>query len=285
MRNFLKLFGYTGILQLAWKLIFLFVLMGPWAHAYAQTLEEKPFVVLIPSYNNRDWYEYNLGSALSQQYHNFRIIYVDDASTDGTGDLVEAYVREWDTEQRVTLIHNPKRLGALYNTHRGVWLCQPDEIVAILDGDDWFAHEHVLEKLNQAYSDPDVWASYGQFCYYPHRSPGWARQLPDEIIRNNQIRRYDWVTTHLRTFYASLFHKIELRDLQHEGRFFTTAGDLAYTWPIMEMAGSHSRFIPDVLYIYNVASPLNDEKVNFNLQRYFTQVIRSKKPYNPLKER
>jgi len=38
------------------------------------------------------------------------------------------------------------------------------------------------------------------------------------------------------------------------------AGDLAYMWPIVEMAGNHSRFISEVLYVYNVVTPLNDIK-------------------------
>lgn len=245
--------------------------------------EEKPIVVLIPSYNNREWFEANLQSALSQNYHNFRIIYINDASTDGTGDLVENYVERWDTENRVTLIHNEERKGALCNTFRGVWLCHPYEIVAILDGDDWFAHPHVLSTLNAAYADPDVWTTYGQFRYYPCGSPGWARELPAEIISQNAVRYYDWVTTHLRTFYAGLFQKISVTDLLHNNQFFLSAGDLAYTWPILEMAGHHSRFIPDVLYIYNVASQLNDHKVAANLQIYLTYIIRAKPPYSPVK--
>ncbi len=250
--------------------------------ATAAEPKEKPIVVLIPSYNNKDWCALNLGSALSQNYSNFRIIYIDDASTDGTGDLVEEYIQEWDPEHHTTLIRNQTRVGALCNTCKGVSLCHPDEIVAILDGDDWFAHVHVLEKLNAVYSDSDVWTTYGQFQYYPQSAPGWARELPSEVIQKNQIRYYDWVTTHLRTFYAGLFQKIQIQDLLYNGRFFTTAGDLAYTWPIVEMAGSHSRFIPDVLYIYNVASQLNDHKVNLNLQRYFTYVIRGRTPYTPV---
>ncbi len=263
-----------------WNRIFLLFFLMIVANANA---EEKPIVVLIPSYNNKEWFEYNVGSALAQNYSNFRIIYIDDASTDGTGALVEEYIREWDTEHRVSLIRNTERYGALCNTYRGVWLCQPNEIVAILDGDDWFAHVNVLAKLNEVYSDPDVWTTYGQFRYYPCGSPGWARELPQEVIQKNGARYYDWVTTHLRTFYAGLFQKVDVQDLFYNNQFFTTAGDLAYTWPIIEMAGVHSRFIPDVLYVYNIASQLNDHKVAANLQIYFTYVIRGKKPYQPVK--
>lgn len=262
-------------------LIFLLFVMGVAANAAVirSNLEEKSMVVVIPSYNNKDWYERNLGSALSQRYPNFRVIYIDDASTDGTGDLVEKYIRNLRAEDRVTLIRNQERQGALANIYRAVLTCSPEEIIVTLDGDDWLAHEFVLEKLSRVYADPGVWITYGQFIYHPCGSSGWARQVPERVIQKNAIRSYDWVTTHLRTFYAGLFQQIQLKDLLYDNQFFSMAWDLAFMLPMMEMAGPHSRFIPDILYVYNVANQLNDHKVNLNLQMYYTSIIRAKKPY------
>jgi glycosyltransferase involved in cell wall biosynthesis len=53
------------------------------------TLEELPMVFVIPSYNNAQWYAKNLQSVLHQNYRNYRILYVNDASQDGTDTLVE----------------------------------------------------------------------------------------------------------------------------------------------------------------------------------------------------
>ena len=244
--------------------------------------DEKHFVIVIPSYNNKDWCQRNLGSVLTQKYHNFRVIYIDDASSDGTGALVDSYVQRLDSGHRVTVIHNEERHGSLCNLYQAIWSCSPGEIVVDLDGDDWLAHERVLEKLNSVYADPAVWMTYGQFAYYPGGSSGWSRQLPDDVIQRNVIRYYDWVSTHLRTFYAGLFQKIRKEDLQYNGDFFSMAGDLAFMWPMLEMAGHHSRFIPDVLYIYNVANVLNDHKVSRELQLHYSYVIRSRRPYEPV---
>lgn len=243
---------------------------------------ERPIVIVIPSYNNAQWYRYNLGSVFIQNYQNYRVIYLDDHSPDGTGQLVEEFIRENHQQDRVTLIRNEQRVGALANTYRGVWACKPEEIVIILDGDDWFAHERVCERINRAYADPDVWMTYGQFCYYPGGSMGWARAVPDSVIAANGIRSYDWVTTHLRSFYAGLFQKIDVQDLMYGDWFFTTTGDLAYTYPMIEMAGVHSRFIPDLLYVYNFATPINDQKVNADLQLYYTYLLRARPPYTPI---
>lgn len=243
---------------------------------------EKEIVVVIPSYNNKDWFKKNLDSVFQQSHDNFRVIYIDDASPDGTGDLVKKYIKEKKQKNRVTLIQNKKRLGALANTFQAAWLCQPHEIIAILDGDDWFYNENVLQKLNSLYSNPQVWVTYGQFVYYPCGTPGWAAQVPQDVIQNNGFREYPWVTTALRTFYAGLFQKIKKEDLLYNGDFFQMAGDLAYMWPIVEMAGIHSRFIPDVLYVYNVVTPINDIKLDPTTQQNLGFVIRERQKYLPV---
>lgn len=51
-------------------------------------------VVVIPSYKNAQWYECNLASVFEQTYKNYSVIYIDDASPDKTGYLVQAYVKK-----------------------------------------------------------------------------------------------------------------------------------------------------------------------------------------------
>lgn len=243
---------------------------------------EIPIVVVIPSYNNKQWYQSNLGSVFNQKYENYRVIYIDDASPDGTGELVREYIKELGQEHRVTLIQNQERVGTLANLYAAISQCEPHEVVAQLDGDDWFYHYRVLQKLNEVYSDPEVWVTYGQFIYFPCGSDGWAAQVPESVIETNGFRDYSWVTTALRTFYAGLFHKIKKEDLLYEGTFFQMSSDLAYMWPVVEMAGYHSRFIPDVLYVYNFQTPTNDQKVDRSLQIRLGNCIRSREKYTPM---
>jgi glycosyltransferase involved in cell wall biosynthesis len=244
---------------------------------------DKSFVVMIPSYNNKDWYKKNLDSVFSQTYQNYRIIYVDDASPDGTGELVKQYIKEKGQEHRVTLIQNDKRVGSLANVYKAVWLAKPSEIIIDLDGDDWLANENVLKFLNDVYADPNVWVTYGQFQYYPDPTPGWAGQVPDDVIENNSFRETRWLTTALRTFYAGLFQKIKKDDLLYSvNEFFPMAGDLAFMFPIVEMAGKHSRFIPEVLYIYNVATQINDVVLNRNYQHRLGLMVRGRPKYTPV---
>ena len=254
------------------------------ACGFSHAAEEKPFVVVIPSYNNKDWYPSNLDSVLKQKYQNYRVLYLDDASTDGTGSLVQDYLLENDPAHKVTLIQNKERVGALENIYRAVWMCEPSEIVVTVDGDDWLHNDQALAFLNEIYSDPAVWMTYGQYISYPTGDGFGSQQLPGWVIESNSYRSYDWVTTHLRTFYAGLFQKINKEDLLYDGKFFPVTWDLAFMFPMLEMSGPHSRFISSLLYVYNVATPLSDNKLHRELQRHLDTVIRAKNSYVPIEK-
>lgn len=255
---------------------------APFIHFKKKEVRKNEFVIVIPSYNNEQWCFQNLASALTQNYPHYRIIYINDASTDSTLLIANKIIQDYDSSGKITLINNPERLGACANFYHAIHTCQPHEIIVVLDGDDWLAHDNVLTILNGVYSSSDVWVTYGQFQEYPSGRIGGARPLPTEVISQCAYREYDWVTTHLRTFYASLFHRIKKEDLLYQGAFFPMACDLAIMYPILEMAGNHSKFIPDVLYIYNRATPLNDSKVNVQLQRHLDAVIHKMAKYQPL---
>ncbi|HEY2810091.1 MAG TPA: glycosyltransferase family 2 protein [Rhabdochlamydiaceae bacterium] len=248
-------------------------------------VEHKPFVFVIPSYNNAQWVEKNLRSIFEQKYDNFRVIYIDDASTDNTLSKVRALVAEYKQEHRVQICFNQTNCGAAENIYRAGHACADREIMIVLDGDDWVAHDQVLQKLNEKYADPAVWATYGSYIEYPSYSytvKNYAQPIPSEMIAKNAIRSFSkgsWNLSHMRTFYAGLFKQIRLQDLIVEGSFYDAASDVAFMVPIAEMAGEHLLFIKDILYIYNRATPLNDHKVRAERQRVITEHILDRRPY------
>lgn len=246
--------------------------------------KDKFFVIVIASYNNKYWYQRNLNSIFNQNYKNYKVIYVDDCSPDHTGILVENYIDQSNFKDKVILVKNKERKGCPLANHFYAInnFCKPTDIVVCMDGDDWFSNENVLNYLNDVYQNSKVWVTYGQLVHYPGGElyPSW--DMPKDVIEKNGFREYHWITTHLKTFYAGLFQKIKKEDLLYEGKFFPMAGDLAFMFPIIEMAGYHIKFTPYVSYVYNKATELNEEKINFNLQMALTQVIRTKEKYQPI---
>jgi glycosyltransferase involved in cell wall biosynthesis len=243
---------------------------------------DKKIVVLIPSYNNIQYYQKNLDSVFNQDYKNFFVIYIDDHSTDGTAEAVETYIQQRKLENKIMLIKNATNRGCLANIYTGVHLCDDKNIIVDLDGDDWLKHNHVLSIINDAYADTNVWLTYGTYEWHPDGKRGHCRQIPMEIIKSNGYREYSFVSSHLRTFYAWLFKEIKKEDLMYENDFFRMSGDQAFMFPLLEMAGHHSKYISEILYVYNAITPLNDHKKDRELQVLLRNCIRALPKYSKL---
>lgn len=244
---------------------------------------ERPIVVIIPSYKNIKWYENNLDSVYMQKYSNYRVIYIDDNSPDGTGKAVERYVRQKKQGHRTKVLRNSERLGALANIYYGVHSCEDKEIVVLLDGDDWAYHDKVFKNINQAYSKGNVWFTHGTLIEYPWGNVSWCEPIAAQALAEKNYRKYK-CPSHLRTFYAWLFKKIKLEDFQYNGSFLTMAWDMAIMFPLAEMAEERHCFIKETNYVYNMANPINDNKVDPGLQNFLDKLIRNRPAYQRLEE-
>lgn len=246
-------------------------------------IKEKPIVIIIPSYNNIKWYDKNLDSVLHQNYSNYKVVYINDCSRDGTGDAVDAYLALHDDRKIVKVYHNYERVGALANIYGAVHECRNNEIVVLVDGDDWLKDNEVLSHLNEVYSSGDIWYTHGTLIEYPMNNVTWCEPLPKELVAANQIRGFK-CPSHLRTFYAGLFKKIRLQDFLYEGKFLTMAWDMAIMYPLAEMAAERHAFITHVNYVYNMANPINDNKVDPDLQNFMDRLIRNRPKYSRLEK-
>lgn len=245
--------------------------------------EEKPIVVCVASYKNEKYFKRNLDSIFSQKYHNFRVIYVDDASPDRTFECVSNYVKANGVEDRITVIENEVNCGAMANLYKMIHSCDDEEIIVTLDGDDWFAHPGVLRRVNQAYLDRDVWVTYGNFKYFPGSKNAYVRAVFKKDLEEGKCRDFEFMFTHLRTFYAKLFKEIPVdRFKDQQGLFFSMGWDVAIMISLADLAGSHMYFIPEVLYIYNVETPINDHKRNKKKQIELGNLMMSRRPLKRL---
>ncbi len=245
--------------------------------------DERHIVVIIASYNNVHYCRQNLDSVFDQSYSNYHIIYIDDCSRDGTYELVKAYIRDRNMDDKVLLIHNNERHGALYNQYHAIHRCKDTDLAIILDGDDWLHDNQVFKFLNSIYANPNIWLTYGQFVQHPTQERGWCVSMPESVVKNNEFRNYVHAPGHLRTFYAGLFKQIHKEDLLYNDDFFRMTGDIAAMFPMIEMAREgHFQFISQILMVYNIGNPINDHKVIQGLQRKLDLEIRSRRKYNPI---
>lgn len=263
-------------------MIFLICFMATlFSCGYSEITEEKSIVVVIPSYKNINWYQQNITSVLTQNYSNFKVIYVDDFSPDGTAAAVEKFIKPFKKKTNFKLIKNKTRLGALENIYNAIQLCDPNDIIVLIDGDDWLPNPHVLSDINAIYSTKEVWFTHGKLIEYPYGHSSWCIPITAEAIENNTYRKYR-CPSHLRTFYVWLFNEIKKEDLMYNGKFFPMTWDMAIMFPIAEMAAERHHFFEEVNYVYNMANSINDNKVDPELQNQLDTYIRAMPPYKRL---
>ncbi len=250
-------------------------------------IPEKPLVVVITSYNNAQWFAKNLESVLTQNYKNYRVIYIDDGSPDGTAQLVDGYIKEHKEEHRFLLIKNSQNIGQMANHYKAVCYCADDEIVVHLDGDDFLIDKNVLKVVNTIYSTHDAWLTYGQASLWPLLEEVWPATEVDvkieEAIASNKFRK-EWMYGHLRTFKAALFKQIKLQDLIHKNSFKTMspAPDVAFMYPMLEMAGTHGYYVKTPLYLWNRSNPNSQHNLNLAAVFDLLYTIQAWEPYQRL---
>lgn len=245
--------------------------------------EDKRFAIIIPSYKNASFYKKNLDSAINQNYDKtkFRIVYIADGAVYNddpqTAELVEAYIKEKNVSDLVTLRKIRVRRGAMGNLWSEISLCDHDEIVVMLDGDDSLKDENVLKYLNEVYQDPNVWLTYGQYeCDPIEYGIGFAAAYSEDVIKNRNFRS-NFLATHLRTYYSWLFQNIKFQDFVYDDSFLTMTWDLAIMFPALEMCGNKFKFISKILYKYNMNNPLSDFKTDESLMYFLAEHFKKEK--------
>ncbi|WP_406347187.1 bifunctional polysaccharide deacetylase/glycosyltransferase family 2 protein [Streptomyces sp. NBC_00648] len=112
----------------------------------------EPVSVIVPAYNERECIANTVRSLMASD-HPIEVIVVDDGSTDGTADIVEAM---WLANVRVVRQVNGGKPSALNNGIRNARY----DIVVMMDGDTVFEPSTVRE-LVQPFGDPKVGAVAG----------------------------------------------------------------------------------------------------------------------------
>lgn len=243
------------------------------------------FKIVVPFYNAEKWIISSLESVHLQDYENYECIAVDDCSTDRSSELVAEFIKN---KQNFKLVRTEKNGGPLASAYRGAleYSTAPaaEDVVAILDGDDFLYGSRVLTQLNEAYAETDCWMTYGSYINLSDRLRGkFARKLPHNVIENNLYRDYEWCTSHMRTYKISLLRKVNTADLKSEsGDFYRAAGDLALMFPLLEMSAFRSTYVKDFLYIWNDLNTLNEHKTKRDQQLQCEMRIRAAERYAPL---
>ena len=127
---------------------------------------EQPKVsLIIPVKDRKDYLYHTLRTCMAQDYENFEIIVADDASTDGTKEMVRAMAA---MDSRITFIDRPVRVGMRDNFEDALSRIKEGYVIA-LGGDDgvqpgalveWWRNSKI-QVQNLWYGAPRICLSHG----------------------------------------------------------------------------------------------------------------------------
>lgn len=223
------------------------------------------FVFIVPAFNVKNWYVKNLASIFSQNVDRsrftYRVLYIDDCSTDGTPELVQKWCldnSQLDRQISYKVVTSLRRRYQAYTRFVGYQLCNSDEIALLLDGDDWLAHSNVLLHVTDFFdANPTCDMAYNSYCVLdgPHSSitdPKDADDYSEQVKLSKSFRTVGWKATHFRMMRVSLLHKISASDLMMNGEWLQCSTDWAESFVCLENATNPLKLkLPKKAYVYN----------------------------------
>ena len=260
-------------------------------YAMVRAKEQKKFHVVSCERNAGEWAIRCLESVYSQDYDRRRVrhVFFDDASDDGTHESIEQWLRDHPGHS-VQYIHNTERKGGAANDLTGFRMAEPRSIVIEVDGDDWLPDKNVLKFFNKVYQKGDIWTTYNTPIRFDngryHRNPQTQRcRIAEDLIARNRVRLGPWRSHHLHTFRAELFRHIREESLidPETGEYWETR-DKSVFYPMLELAGKHSRHVYRITYVYNITgfSDFRGDHFTQDVSRRKGRRIRLLPRYKPL---
>jgi hypothetical protein len=211
-----------------------------------------------------------------QSHKDWIAYFRDDASTDGGHELIPS-------DSRIVAQRNGPRQGGLENLPRGIMDngLHPDDIVCLLDGDDYLVGTGALDAVANLYRERGCLVSYGQ--YETGDSPvGHCGAYTRSNFEN--LRRHGFMASHLKTFRYKAYMEAMRQDpdcsryTDKHGKFFDMATDVAVMTPLLEVAGfDRVAFNPHVVYHYRM-HPGNEHVAGYSRQKECARDALAKPP-------
>jgi len=120
--------------------------------------DDSPFFrIIIPTFNSEAFLERCIDSIMSQTFKHFKVVLVDDASTDGTAELLKKIAANWPTKVEYELLDKKAYGGGARNV--ALRHVPGAAYTLFLDSDDYYVSDTALEHLHKliiASGSPDL---------------------------------------------------------------------------------------------------------------------------------
>lgn len=240
----------------------------------------REIVVITTVRNGQDYIERCILSVAQQDYGNYQMFVIDDASTDDTVDVIKKTIDSLSDsiDHKIHWMSNKTRQGALKNQIDQIRALENSDIVILLDGDDFLVSDPtIFSYYNQLYDEVGEWSgggyytnimTYGSCWSMADRIPLYAQHYPEVVKQTKSYKehKFPWNMpyTHLRTFHAgAILENMNDDSFLVDGKWPMAGGDAVMFYFLLEHIEPECVIpVSDITMIYNDLNPNNDYKVN-----------------------
>jgi glycosyltransferase involved in cell wall biosynthesis len=206
------------------------------------------FVFIVPIFNASTTLARMLHSIVGQSYENWKIILIDDVSSEEEQAKCKKILYQFHELFQVTGHAQEKLDKVIWNSQsRGKQWEVSNDIICRIDGDDYLCELDALAMINSVYIEAKCDALWTK-----HRWGMSDKNISADMSQGADPFRHPWVSSHFKTFRKYLLN--DVKDVNYrgeDGEYVRRAGDQAIYLPALYRSKKHV-FFPRVLYHYNI---------------------------------
>ena len=103
--------------------------------------------IIVPVYNSQKYISKTINSVFRQTYKNWKLIIIDDASTDDTKKILETIFKKKKVRKKITILKNNINMGQAFSRNRGLKYCN-SKFIAFIDSDDIWQKNKLKKQIN-----------------------------------------------------------------------------------------------------------------------------------------
>lgn len=254
-------------------------------------------LVVVPVYNRPALLWRCLWSIANQTDPAFDVIVADDASTDPK---VNEYMDDWCQGSPLPNdggswfpMRQSENVGATRNLVEAIRSVDmdPDDVVFIVDGDDYLTDPEALAKYRALYEDAGSLAQVVYGSYHPEPPDETcppARWIPVDVLADGSIREWSLANgipwNHPLSFRRRIFDALSDDDFMIDGEWMRYGYDVTFMAPMIELAGVGVLHYRGDVYAYS--SGLAESVSRFvpdEVRRENGHVLNQPRKYEPLR--
>lgn len=242
------------------------------------------FIIFIPYCDiYKDFIIECLESVERQNYNNYEVIIVNDGAKDTK--IINEYI---SNKSNYKIIHRENNEGPaaskftfLSYIKENIYNYNANDIVAILDGDDYLMNNNALKIINNTYLKTKCWVSCSNF------EGKFNHNIINKMIncKKNKINlRENFIGfPHIRTFKLGLINHMDLTRFKIEGKFITKCSDQPIIFQIIELSTwDKVEIIPEKLYFYREHNLNSYKTVSKQDKEKYINYLKKLKPLKQL---